>query len=184
MESGAGTTLTATVASEGNLPALCLRMRRWLEIIDQGSLVVIVLTMACMTIIVSLQVFWRHVLGSSIDSADELSRLLFVWVMFLAIPHGVKYSVHVGIDLFIVSMKPLWRHRLFRFISGVSALLMACVFYASWVATADKWQQLMPTLPITSAVFYIPILICAAHSFVHLALYSWVGQSLWGGKTL
>lgn len=152
--------------------------------LDKASLVVIVSAMAGMSIIVTAQVFWRHVLNSSIDSADELSRLLFVWAMFLAIPHGIRYSVHVGIDLLTSYLPYGIREFVFRLMSASAAALMAAVFIASWIAVDEKWQQLMPTLPVTSSVFYIAILICALHSFIHLVLYTWGGSSIWGGRTL
>lgn len=152
--------------------------------IDRATLVLIVAAMAGMSVLVTVQVFWRHVLGSSIDSADELSRLLFVWAMFLAIPHGIKFGVHVGIDLLISYLKPGIREAVFRLTSAAGGILMAAVFIASWIATGEKWQQLMPTLPITAAVFYICVLVCAVHSLLHLILYTWGGSSIWGGRTL
>ncbi|MCE8040402.1 TRAP transporter small permease subunit [Halomonas sp. MCCC 1A11062] len=135
--------------------------------------------MGLMTIIVSLQVFWRYVLGSSIDSADELSRLFFIWAIFLAIPHGVKHGVHVGIDLFVMMM-PVWlRELLFRMMAAIATLLMLLVMIGAWVATIDRWPELMPTLPITSSIYYIAVLICGLHAFLHLALLAWGGSRTW-----
>ena len=152
--------------------------------LDKASLWVIVFAMAAMTMIVTTQVFWRHVLNSSIDSADELSRLFFVWAMFLAIPHGVKYGVHVGIDLLVGYLPLRGREVMFRLMAAASGALMIAVFIAAWTAADEKWQQLMPTLPITASIFYIAVLICAIHSLLHLALYAWGGSSIWGGRTL
>lgn len=98
----------------------------------------IVAVMALMVTIVALQVFWRYVLGSSIDAADELSRLCFVWAIFLAIPHGVKHGVHVGIDLFVMMMPAWLQEILFRLMAGISTLLMLMVMLGAWVATVDR----------------------------------------------
>lgn len=152
--------------------------------IDRVSAVMIMTTMAAMTAMVSLQVFWRYVLSSSIDSADELSRLFFIWAMFLAIPQGVKYSVHVGIDLFLYAFSPAMRERLFRLVSAAGMVLMAATFYAAWIATADKWQELMPTLPITAAVYYISVLWCVGHSTLHLLIHTCYGSKAWGDLAL
>lgn len=152
--------------------------------LDRASWAVIIFAMAAMSIIVTTQVFWRHVLNSSIDSADELSRLLFVWAMFLAIPHGIKYGVHVGIDLVVGYLRPAAREIVFRLMAAASGALMIAVLMAGWIATEEKWQQLMPTLPVTASVFYIAILVCATHSLLHLILYAWGGSSIWGGRTL
>ena len=172
----------AAPPSDDQLPSIWPVLRRWVEAFDKASMVVIVVAMAAMTLMVSLQVFWRYVLSSSIDSADEVSRLFFVWVIFLAIPHGIKYAVHVGIDLLVMNLSARNKDRLFRLVSVASAILMAAIFCAAWVATQDKWQELMPTLPISAGIYYVAVLICAAHSFVHLVLHAWLGSRIWEGR--
>ena len=86
--------------------------------VDRLSFLLIVLAMAAMTILVSAQVFMRYVMGSSIDSADELSRLFFVWVIFLSIPQGVKYGIHVGIDLLVAHLGARSRRKLARLMAA------------------------------------------------------------------
>lgn len=182
MTQGASAAEAAPPPGDGGWPPIWPAIRRWVEALDRVSMVVIVLAMAAMTLMVSLQVFWRYVLSSSIDSADEVSRLFFVWVIFLAIPHGIKYAVHVGIDLLVMALSPRHKERLFRAVSVASAVLMAAIFCAAWVATLDKWQELMPTLPITAGIYYVAVLICAAHSFIHLVLHAWLGSRIWEGR--
>lgn len=148
-----------------------------LRLVDRLSYGAIVLAMAAMTILVSVQVFVRYVLGSSIDSADELSRLFFIWAIFLAIPQGIRYGIHVGIDLLVAKFGPRNRDRLFRAMSAAGAVLMATVLYAAIVATADKWQELMPTIDVTAAVYYIAVLVCAVHSLLHLLHQTLAGPS-------
>ncbi len=145
--------------------------------VDRASFWAIVAVMAAMTLLVSAQVFVRYVLGSSIDSADELSRLFFIWAIFLAIPHGVRFGIHVGIDLLVEKLGERNRSRLFRLMSTAGAALMATVLYAAIVATADKWQELMPTIDFTAAIYYIAVLICAAHSLLHLTHQALAGPS-------
>ena len=172
----------AGIPPDDAYPSIWPAVRRWVEAFDKLSMAAIVVAMAAMTLMVSLQVFWRYVLSSSIDSADEVSRLFFVWVIFLAIPHGIKYAVHVGIDLLVMALSPRNKDRLFRLVSVASAVLMAAIFYAAWVATLDKWQELMPTLPVSAGLYYVAVLICAAHSFVHLVLHAWLGSRIWEGR--
>lgn len=144
------------------------RYEQLLGYVDRLSWLAIVLAMGSMVILVSVQVFMRYVLSSSIDSAAEISRLLFVWSIFLALPHGIPRGVHVGIDA-LTSVMPRWLHALvFRLTTLISLALMLCLCDLSANAIADKWQELMPTVDVTAAVYYIPVLICAAHSALHL----------------
>jgi TRAP-type C4-dicarboxylate transport system permease small subunit len=144
--------------------------------VDRTSYWGVVVALGMMTVLVTAQVITRYVFNSSIDSADELSRLFFVWSIFLAIPHGVKFGTHVGIDLLVSRLAEAKRELVFRGVSAMGALLMAVVFYAALIATIDKWPELMPTLNFTAAVYYIPVLICAGHSILHLLLQTSSGQ--------
>ncbi|TLF48147.1 TRAP transporter small permease [Halomonas urmiana] len=139
-----------------------------LALLDRTSYFAILLAMTLMTVLVSAQVFARYVLGTSIDSADELSRLCFVWAIFLAIPHGIKVGIHVGIDALVCLLPKALQAQLARLMALVGAALMAVLAWISVGAVADKWQEMMPTLPITAAVFYIAVLVCAVHCCLHL----------------
>ena len=153
-----------------------------LRAMDACSYWFVIATMTAMTLLVTMQVFYRYALSSSIDSADELSRLFFIWAIFLAIPHGVKYGIHVGIDLIVRALRPSLQDLMFRLSSALGAILMVVTLVVSWTATMDKWPELMPTLPITAAVYYIPVLISAGHSFLHLVALTWGGANTWAGE--
>lgn len=155
-------------------------MRRAVDFIDSLSRWVIVATMASMVTLVSAQVFMRYVMSSSIDAADELSRLFFVWSIFLAIPHGLRRGVHVGIDV-VARMLPYRIQDVLHRASAVAGLiLMLVVLVTALGAAADKWSELMPTLPVTAALYYVPVCICAAHGALHLALFATGGVAVWG----
>ena len=156
------------------------RLRGAVDTVDGLSRWVIVATMAGMALLVSAQVFMRYVMSSSIDAADELSRLFFVWSIFLAIPHGVRRGVHVGIDVVARMMPHRVQDALHRVSAAAGLVLMAAVFVTALGAASDKWGELMPTLPVTAALYYVPVCICAAHAALHLALFTVGGVNVWG----
>ena len=147
--------------------------------IDTVSRVVVIAALSAMTTIVSVQVFLRYGFNYSIDSADELARLFFVWSMFLGIPHGVRYGVHVGIDVLTALLPSLVQDGLFRVMCTISAVLMGVVAVATVYVAADTWDELMPTVNVTAAVFYIAVLVAAVHSIMHLAVLIWGGARSW-----
>lgn len=155
-------------------------LKRGLGAVDRVVYGIIIAAMTGMTGLVAAQVFVRYVLGSSIDSADELSRLFFIWAMFMAIPHGIKLGIHVSIDILIKQLNPSLQELLFRLMCVASAVLMILVFYVTTFVAADKWQELMPTIDVTAAVYYIPVLLSAGHSFLHLVVFAWGGSKVWG----
>lgn len=57
------------------------------------------LLMAGMVVIVSAQVWYRFVLNNPLSWSEEAGRYLFVWISFMGAAAGVRYQVHLGIDL-------------------------------------------------------------------------------------
>ncbi len=155
-------------------------LRRAVDMSDSLSRWIIVVMMAGMAALVSAQVFQRYVMSSSIDAADELSRLFFVWSIFLASPHGIRRGVHVGIDVFLRVLPNRLQDALNRLSAVAGMALMAVVFFVALGAAADKWGELMPTLPFSAGLYYVPVCICAAHSTLHLLLFALGGVGVWG----
>jgi TRAP-type C4-dicarboxylate transport system permease small subunit len=84
---------------------------RALDRLDLAAKWLIIAAMAVMIVVVSVQVALRYLLNTSLDWSDEVSRLLFVWGMFLAIPLGIREGAHVGIELLVGHLPPAWRRR-------------------------------------------------------------------------
>ncbi len=171
--------MTSTYQGPASAGPLFL-LKRGLAAYDRVAYGIIIAAMTGMTGLVAIQVFVRYVMSSSIDSADELSRLFFIWAMFMAIPHGIKLGIHVSIDVLIKQLSQAIQEKLFRLMCVASAVLMIVVFYVTTFVAADKWQELMPTLDVTAAVYYIPVLLSAGHSFLHLVVFAWGGPKVWG----
>jgi TRAP-type C4-dicarboxylate transport system permease small subunit len=131
--------------------------------------------MAVMVVLVSTQVFLRYVLNSSIDVADELSRLLFVWSIFLAIPHGVKVGAHVGVDVLVVMLPARTQGVVHRILCVLGALLMATVGYQAIRVANGSWDEPLATLNVPSALFFLAVGLGAGHSLLHLVDLAWTG---------
>jgi len=142
--------------------------RRVLDGIDQVVALLIIVAMAGMVVVVATQVYLRYALNLSLDWADEISRLLFVWSIFLAIPLGIKRGSHVGIELLTNQLPRGFRDRLFRFMNVLAIVLMAVVAWQAGVLTHDQWDEPMSTLDISVGFFMLPLLIGAVHSVLHL----------------
>jgi len=124
---------------------------QFLKKVDKLSYLAVCASMGLMTFIVSVQVILRYFFSHSIDSADELSRLFFVWTMFLAIPHGLKYGSHVGIDFLFNKFSNNTKKTLTRVFSISILALLLIVFYTSLKISIEKWDELMPTLNFSAS---------------------------------
>jgi TRAP-type transport system small permease protein len=142
------------------------------DAIDWVSRWVIILMLAAMTTTVAVQVFFRYALNDSLDWADEVSRLTFVWVVFLALPHGLKVGAHVGIDLVVRLISAPAQVWLFRFTSAVAAALMLVVATQGVITSYRTWDQPLATINAPAALFYIALIIGATHSALYLLRFA------------
>jgi TRAP-type C4-dicarboxylate transport system permease small subunit len=148
-----------------------------LDGLDTLSRWAIVACMGAMITVVSVQVLLRYGFSSSLDWAEETSRLAFVWAVFMAVPHGVKAAAHVGIDALVRHFPPSANRILQGVIKLASAALMGIVAFQAVLAARENWDQLMPTLSLSSGWFYLAVTAGAAHSALHLVkqvLSGWI----------
>ncbi|MGQ0665098.1 MAG: TRAP transporter small permease [Pseudomonadota bacterium] len=139
-----------------------------LDLVDAAVANAIVAIMAVMVAIVATQVGLRYGFNSSIDWADEISRLCFVWSIFLAIPLGIKRGAHIGIELLVARLPAAGRDMLYRAMAVLSMLLMGLVGYEAFKLTLDQWDEPMPTVEASVALFMLPVGLGATHSLLHL----------------
>ncbi len=156
-----------------------LAARAWLARLDAVTRWLVIGAMAVMTALVVAQVVFRYAFSSSIDWSEETARLAFVWAMFLALPHGIRAGVHVGIDALVVTLPQRAQDLIFRVTAFMGAALMAAIFWFATEVAIYTWPELMPTLNMTAAVYYIAVLVAAAHSILHLVLLGWGGAETW-----
>lgn len=141
---------------------------RGLDALDWIVAKVVIASMSIMVTVVAAQVFTRYALNLSLDWAEEISRLFFVWSIFFAIPLGVKRGAHVSIALLTDHLSTRTQDRLFRAMNLLAMLLMAIVAYEACVLTRDQWDEPMSTLDFSVGWFMLPLAVGAAHAFLHL----------------
>lgn len=139
-----------------------------LSMLDSAVKIVIIVMMTVMVVIVSAQVFARYALTSGIGWADEISRLTFVWSIFLAIPLGTRLRAHIGIELLTSRLPDHLRAGLARAIAFTAALLMILVAFESIKIAIDQWDELMASVDFSAGLFIIPVAIGAVHTALHL----------------
>jgi TRAP-type C4-dicarboxylate transport system permease small subunit len=146
---------------------------RILDALDRLARWVIVAASAAMITIVTLQVVLRYGFNSSIDWSDEISRLLFVWCMFLAIPLGLREGAHVGIELLLTHIPAAVRAQLARACALGGAAIMVVVCWQAVKVAALTWDEMMQSVNLSTNWFMVPVAVAAAHSFLHFIQLLW-----------
>jgi len=100
-----------------------------------------VLCLAGMVVLVFGNVVLRYGLNSGITSSEEVSRWLFVWLVFLGAILAVRDRQHLGVEV-LVRRLPVAGQKLCLVISQ---LLMLATF---WLFLSGSWEQTLINLHV------------------------------------
>ncbi|MER1967579.1 TRAP transporter small permease [Castellaniella sp. GW247-6E4] len=139
-----------------------------LRILDRAASWIVTASMAVMSTVLLLQVFFRYVINDSLAWGWDVPRVCFIWSVMFAIPLGIRYNAHVGIELLV----DRFGDRAKRFVVSLNALLIlilsGVIAYYAALLTGDTWDQLMPGIPLSVGVFYASLMIGQAHTCLHV----------------
>lgn len=146
-----------------------LRPLAWvLAALDMAVAWILCVAMGVMVAVVGAQVALRYGFNSSIDWADEIARLTFVWSIFLAIALGIKTGSHIDIEMVVAKLPAGMRGALARLMALICAAAMALVAWQSIVVAHDQWDELMGAVNASTGWFLVPLVIGGVHGALHL----------------
>ncbi|UCU94344.1 TRAP transporter small permease [Hydrogenophaga taeniospiralis] len=150
---------------------------RTLHALDRFVLVSLLLAVTVMVGVVSAQVALRYGFNKSFDWADEVSRLAFVWSIFLAIPLGVRQGAHIGIDIVVAKMPSQVQMVLRRGGAWLCAAMMLVIAWAALGVATEQWDEFMSVLDWSVGWFIVPVGVGALLSAFHLVRIAIQGPS-------
>jgi TRAP-type C4-dicarboxylate transport system permease small subunit len=130
---------------------------------------------AAMTLLVIAEVFARYLFNSSMSFSNELSRVLFVWTIFLGMPLALSRGRHVGITIVDRILPAPGARGAIRICSLAALLALAVVFFKSIELATRNWDQTLNTIPMTAGVYYLPIPIGIGLTIIYLAYMTFSG---------
>lgn len=134
----------------------------------------LVILLALMVILVFGNVVLRYALNSGIAVSEEISRWLFVWMVFLGAVVALKDHGHLGTDM-LTSRLPLAGKKVLAVVAHVMMLYATwLLFSGSWAQVAINREVLAPVSGASMAIFYGSGLVFAACSAILLLLQLWL----------
>jgi TRAP-type C4-dicarboxylate transport system permease small subunit len=109
------------------------------------------LCLAAMASLVFVNVVLRYGFGDGIAASEELSRLLFVWMVFIGATAAYPAGEHMA---FTSLLLPLRRRP--RAFAAVTALIRLLVLLACVLVARGAWQQFVVGLDSRSVVLGYP----------------------------
>ena len=119
--------------------------------------VFIALCMLGMVVLVFGNVVLRYAFNSGISISEELSRWLFVWLVFVGAVVALRDHTHLGMDS-VVSRLPAWGKKACFLLSNV--LMLGCVwlfFSGTWQQTVINLDNMAPATGLSMGYFYYSV---------------------------
>lgn len=148
-------------------PAALRPLATVLAALDLAVAWILCAAMGVMVAVVGAQVALRYGFNSSIDWADEIARLTFVWSIFLAIALGIKTGSHIGIEIVVAKFPAALRAPLARLVALACAAALLLVAWQSIVVAIDQWDELMGAVNASTGWFLLPLVIGGVHGALH-----------------
>ena len=118
-------------------------------------------------------VVMRYIFNSGMPAAEEIARLMFVWMIFLGAILALRRNTLLGIDL-VQAKLPSWAQRGCAVVSHLLILYALWLFlYGSWVQTVIGTHTYSTVLGYPTALMASSGLICAASMMLIVASNLW-----------
>ncbi|PWC39635.1 TRAP transporter small permease [Azospirillum sp. TSO35-2] len=133
-------------------------MKRVADLLERITEWIMALMLALMVGLVFSNVVLRYIFNSGIVAAEELARLMFVWLVFLGATVALRHQRHLGLEI-LQSRLPV---KVRRACAMIAHLLM---LYALWLFVQGSWIQLLIGMETFSTVLRFPMAFYAAAGF-------------------
>lgn len=121
----------------------CFKLQTWLMV-------------ACLVVMVVLlfgNVALRYLFNSGINASDEVSRLAFVWLIFLGAVIALRDHQHIGVTMLVDRFGPAARRVSHVFCQLLVLWVLWLMAQGSWVQTVIGMGTVLPVTGMRLAVF-------------------------------
>lgn len=151
-------------------------MKKVLDFIDRTpvtKLVSSVLILA-MAVVMVMNVILRYCFHFSFNWGDEIIRYMCVYMSFLGIAAGWRYTgTHIGVSIFVERVIPERLRKYFRLVSDIIAILFLCVtayFGFVLVERIIASGQTSPALQVPMFLIYGIVPVSSILGIVHMLI--------------
>ena len=127
--------------------------------------VVLVLARVCLAglgIIVLYGVVMRYVFNNEPPYVEQLALLLVISVSMFGAAAVAHDAGHIGLDSLVDRLPPVVRHWIARLVALSTLVFAIVILYGAWEMARSTHDNQIPTLGISEAWRYLPLIIAGA----------------------
>ncbi|MBU4531168.1 MAG: TRAP transporter small permease [Hoeflea sp.] len=149
--------------------------------------ILVVTGMSVMAVMVFWNVVLRYGFNSGIPFSVEVSRILFVWIVFLGSVTALAQGLHMSVDSLVARLPRKLRTVCFLISHGLMLWCCWLIWQGSWIQTLLNWNNRAPISGISVGTMYAAGLVASACMAVILLVNLWRSlrgelPATWSGK--
>ena len=129
------------------------------------SAIVLVLARLCLAglgLVVLYGVVMRYVFNNEPPYVEQLALLLVISVSMFGAACVAHDAGHIGLDSVVNRLPPAVRHTIARLVALSTLVFSVVILYGAWEMARSTHDNLIPTLGISEAWRYLPLIIAGA----------------------
>jgi len=128
----------------------------------------LIISLALLSIIVSLQVFSRYVFSISLPWSTDINRCLFIYLVFFGAIIGVRNQSHLNIDVLVKKFPKKLQKLLNIVINLIILVFLIIIVTAGLIFVFSSITQVTPYLRISISYYYLAIPLSATAMIYYL----------------
>ena len=132
-------------------------LRKLLDYIDSAMKYIFYVLLATMLGVAFLQVIARSVLSISVSWTDELTRYLFIWLIFIGIAFSIRRAGHISIDTIYLFIKEDKKETYRKFLYILQIVFFAAVFFFSFNFMVSNFTNTSPAMQLPMGYVYMSL---------------------------
>ena len=137
------------------------------DIMDRCINWFLALLMAGMVVIIAAQVWYRFILNDPLSWSEEAGRYLFVWISFMGAAAGVRYQVHLGIDLMDKLLPPAAYRWVVVLVNLIIQIFLLMIIYWGFNILGIIQFQESPSMHISMRYPYMAVPVGGIFMFIN-----------------
>lgn len=112
--------------------------------------------LALMVVLVFGNVFLRYAFNSGITLSEELSRWLFVWMIFAGAIVALKEHGHLGTDMLVGRLGARGKKVCFLLAHALMLWICSLLFVGSYAQARINWDSTSAVMEVSMSWLYVP----------------------------
>ena len=129
------------------------------------SAIVLVIARLCLAglgLVVVYGVVMRYAFNNAPPYVEQLALLLVISVSMFGAACVAHDAGHIGLDSVVNRLPPAVRHTIARLVALSTLVFSVVILYGAWEMARSTHDNLIPTLGISEAWRYLPLIIAGA----------------------